>query len=83
MTVHEGASTHDGLGRAALVRRFKTLKPSHKVCRAGPVGLVVPRVRVTFRRMAAPTLLRTRILNLSLGQTHRKSTCRCGPAVPG
>ena len=24
MTVHEGASTHDGLGRAALVRRFKT-----------------------------------------------------------
>jgi hypothetical protein len=29
-TVHEGASTHDGLGRAALVRRFKRLKPSHK-----------------------------------------------------
>jgi hypothetical protein len=26
----EGVSTHDGLGRAALVRRFKILKPSHK-----------------------------------------------------
>ena len=29
-TVHTGAPAHDGLGRAALVRRFKSLKPSHK-----------------------------------------------------
>jgi hypothetical protein len=30
-TVHTHPLTHDGLGRAALVRRFKTrLKPSHK-----------------------------------------------------
>eukprot|EP01047_Picozoa_sp_COSAG01_P117265 COSAG01_NODE_45939_length_404_cov_8.357377_1_plen_134_part_11 len=29
-TVHTGAPAHDGLGRAALVRRFKRLKPSHK-----------------------------------------------------
>eukprot|EP01047_Picozoa_sp_COSAG01_P110407 COSAG01_NODE_39229_length_479_cov_1.021053_1_plen_136_part_01 len=29
-TVHTGAPAHDGLGRAALVRRFKPLKPSHK-----------------------------------------------------
>eukprot|EP01047_Picozoa_sp_COSAG01_P102584 COSAG01_NODE_32153_length_585_cov_2.353909_1_plen_59_part_01 len=39
MTVHEGASTHDGLGRAALVRRFKTLKPSHKDSNRGWVQL--------------------------------------------
>jgi hypothetical protein len=29
-TVHTGAPAHDGLGRAALVRRFKRLKLSHK-----------------------------------------------------
>jgi hypothetical protein len=35
-----GAFTHDGLGRAALVRRFKiNLKPSHKVPpKLGPSG---------------------------------------------
>jgi hypothetical protein len=30
LPVYPGAPAHDGLGRAALVRRFKSLKPSHK-----------------------------------------------------
>jgi hypothetical protein len=35
-TVHTGASAHDGLGRATLVRRFKRrLKPSHKASAEG------------------------------------------------
>ena len=84
-TVHTGAPAHDGLGRAALVRRFKSLKPSHKDVwpRLGPQAQCVAPPRLSTAPMKTPSSPRAANEHAALGRrTRRAASDTAAPSQP-